>query len=113
VTVPTGGDDADIFCYFKGSGGNPLISIIDNGTTTNYSRSGSSWSGNHLSDGNYARYVVHAGTNDKTVLVLLTYDGSYSFSNHYLGPGANEYFSGTYLTGSTYAGIVIGDYIIF
>src|SRR5437016_1904914 len=32
VTLTAAGNDVDIFPYFKGSSGNPKVSIVDNGT---------------------------------------------------------------------------------
>jgi len=115
VFVPKDSNDAEVFCYFVGSSGDPKISISDDGTTTNFVRSGSSQSGTQLSLGSYARYVIHASsTADKTVYITLTYNsGSTSFGNYFQGPGAPEFLSAHFYTGTTAAGIVIGDAAIF
>jgi hypothetical protein len=112
--VPAGADDADIFCFFVGSGGDPIISIADGSTTTNYVRFGSMSSGMQIPAGGFARYVVHADpSSDKTVYVTVTYTGSTSFTNLYAGPGNGAFVSVMYNASGTLASVTVGDTSIF
>ncbi|HZK77182.1 MAG TPA: hypothetical protein VFD13_09760 [Candidatus Kapabacteria bacterium] len=114
VNLTAGGNDAEVICFFAGTGGDPEISIADGGTTTNYVRQGSSLSGTHIPTGGFANYVIHADPSlPKTVYITVTYTGSTSFTNLYDGPGMGAYISTMYETSGTMASLSIGDASIF